>query len=419
MMNKGHVKARRLADGHRSRSPRMTSRTGQKSEEYTKRMELLDAMNHGMEAVNTLAIISSFLFAFAFTLWYEIDEDYFQDNDTTNALFFTCLAMSIILSGFATIAMTTHYYALKNYLQNVLSSRLQDAPYYHFRSYVNRNSLVRNMSEISVFLSLMFIYFSLIFYTIHKFESAIIISVTLTIFICGLILNIWGTYHSFLLKDNICHWLIRCLCCTCCPCCSKIDCCVELQAQALAVAEANGNGNRNGNGNGDNDGINGNDTTLMSGSSLLQSLAKTPIIGALLTPLSRSPRAGGLNNDNGTLNGATKLNLNDHSDGIAYDAIGNDSNGNGIENLVKTFKLDAFEKIEISFYPWALVPQPTMAVSELFEEDNWIDIVTFCFGFNILLIEFYFYNCVNFRIFFCFNCILSCLIVCRVCLYTW
>ena len=123
MMNKGHMKARRLADGHRSRSPRISSRSTQKTEEYSKRLELLDAMNHGMEAVNTLAIISSFLFAFAFTLWYEIDEEYFENNDTTNAFFFTCLAMSIILSGFSTIAMTTHYYALKNYLQNVLISR--------------------------------------------------------------------------------------------------------------------------------------------------------------------------------------------------------------------------------------------------------------------------------------------------------
>ena len=157
---------------------------------------------HGIDAVHTVAVISSFIFAFAFSIYFSIDIDqHFQDEDTLNTEFTICILFVIILSGFSTFSMTAHYYSLQVKYQNVVFREYNAESYLQYSNYIEDTSMVRKCSRYSVIISFFFLYLGIIIYSYTQFDllrnfisSCIIISF-------GILLNVWSTVKIFGLRS--------------------------------------------------------------------------------------------------------------------------------------------------------------------------------------------------------------------------
>lgn len=121
-----------------------------------------------MEALSSIGVISAFIFAFAFNLWFEFDDQYFEDNKGVHTLFCIFLALSTGLSGIATATMTAHYYTWKTQHQ-LLLLKITKTGMQRYLEYLYHTSFVRQLSRFFAVLSFITLYITLMVYGYAKF----------------------------------------------------------------------------------------------------------------------------------------------------------------------------------------------------------------------------------------------------------
>ena len=156
-----------------------------------------DHLEHGADAINTLAVIGSLMFGFGVSIWFNNISQEFENNTTAYIVYLVFLSIAISGSGFTTIAMTAHYYAVRLYLQSI---HLNNGVVYH--EYMNSTHFVRVWSRYSLCLSFISFYIVMIIYIYvingiddnHQIIASVLSSI---VYVIVMILSLYVVYHSF------------------------------------------------------------------------------------------------------------------------------------------------------------------------------------------------------------------------------
>eukprot|EP01084_Bolivina_argentea_P065710 119773_1 len=151
-------------------------------------------LEHGAEAINTLAVIGSLMFGFGISIWFDDKKEMFVDNRIAYIFYQILLSSAIGCSGFVTVSMTAHYYAVRLYLQSI------DIDEYN--AYMSSTHFVRVWSRYGLILCFVFFYgvMSVYIYVVNGVDDGydIVGSVASSIiYMFVMILSLYVVYHSF------------------------------------------------------------------------------------------------------------------------------------------------------------------------------------------------------------------------------
>mmetsp|Transcript_39143 Transcript_39143/g.64010 ORF Transcript_39143/g.64010 Transcript_39143/m.64010 type:complete len:590 (-) Transcript_39143:245-2014(-) len=155
--------------------------------------------------VQTVAVVSSSFFVFAFLIYAYIDVDdyeYLQHGyNLFNLTYHICITTMMLLNGFSAFTMIAHCIALQNKYQRIVYENYNIFAIDFYRQYIEDTHLLRTLSQICTVVSFFLLYVALILFTLCTTAFSLQTFIFSVSFAIGLLCNIFSALKIFGFTD--------------------------------------------------------------------------------------------------------------------------------------------------------------------------------------------------------------------------